>query len=137
MYGFIYFPEDAKFKSESLLTNLELIHKFNKYFLHETEADIQRMMAQDFNLKKNKGNLFTEDDKNNPLFRSNQNVNSFFQSISRLTPREEECLQLFQQGYSAQASAAILGISRRTVEHHINHIKEKYKCYSKWELLNK
>ena len=137
MNGFIFFPQEGQFEAESLFSNLEMILKFSRYFLQEADCEMERIMAQQFDLKKDKGESFSRDDAHHPLSRSNQKVNHFLKAISLLTPREQQCLDLLKQGRSAQSTAAILEISRRTVEHHIDNIKMKFKCNSKWELLNK
>lgn len=137
MTGFIFFPEAGPFEIESLFLNLEMLHKFARYFLQEADCEIERIMAGQFDLKKNIGEVFSQDDSTLLLSRSNPKINHFLKSISLLTPREQQCLDLLKQGRSAQSSAAILGISRRTVEHYINSIKIKFKCRSKWELLNR
>jgi DNA-binding CsgD family transcriptional regulator len=51
-----------------------------------------------------------------------------------LTPREAECLFGFVKGESAKEMALEMGISPRTVETHILHVKSKYGCFTKQEL---
>lgn len=119
-----------------LISKLELLRKFAKYFKRETADLLGKMMSEGLNLKRAKGDFFSEDDKTVPLSFSCDNINKFNQAISPLTAREKECLNLFQRGKSAQATAAILGISRRTVEHYFDNIKAKLDCNSKWDLLD-
>ena len=40
-------------------------------------------------------------------------------------------LTIYLEGRSAQSTAAILGLSRRTVEHYFENIKVKLNCRSK------
>jgi DNA-binding CsgD family transcriptional regulator len=47
-----------------------------------------------------------------------------------LTHREVEILQLYLDGKTAVQISAILGMSSRTAEAHLMHIKEKTTCYS-------
>lgn len=54
-----------------------------------------------------------------------------------LTERELECLHYLILGKSAKQTASILNVSSRTVEFHLNNIKDKAFCRSKIELLSK
>lgn len=54
-----------------------------------------------------------------------------------LSIRESECLYYFLRGKTAKSIARILEISAKTVEYHINNIKEKMGCYSKEQLIEK
>lgn len=54
-----------------------------------------------------------------------------------LTTREIECLSLLLSGNSAKQTAALLGISTRTVEFHLRNIREKAECRSSIELIGK
>lgn len=55
----------------------------------------------------------------------------------KLTARENECLFLLIRGKSAKAMAQFLDISPRTVEVHIDHIKEKMNVSSRSEIIAK
>jgi DNA-binding NarL/FixJ family response regulator len=46
-------------------------------------------------------------------------------SISTLTPREVEVLQLVVAGYTNKAIAVAIGISEKTVEFHLDNIYSK------------
>lgn len=54
-----------------------------------------------------------------------------------LTTRENECLYYLLAGKSAKQTAAIMNISQRTVEFHLDNIKLKAGCRTKLELLSK
>lgn len=54
-----------------------------------------------------------------------------------LTPKEIECLTLLLAGKSAKQTASIMNISTRTVEFHLDNIKNKANCRTKIELLSK
>ncbi|WP_171009369.1 helix-turn-helix transcriptional regulator [Sphingomonas sp. 2SG] len=43
----------------------------------------------------------------------------------RLTPREDDVCRLMLKGFSAREIGSILGIARRTVEQHINSVRNK------------
>ncbi len=51
-----------------------------------------------------------------------------------LTKREAECLKLCLNGKTLERIADTLGISDRTVEAHIDHVKEKLDCYKQFQL---
>ncbi|WP_199229674.1 helix-turn-helix transcriptional regulator [Azospirillum sp. TSO22-1] len=48
--------------------------------------------------------------------------------IPSLSPRERQCLGLLASGYSAKRIAAKLGLTPKTVEQHILHLKRKLKA---------
>jgi DNA-binding CsgD family transcriptional regulator len=52
-----------------------------------------------------------------------------------LSAREEECLFFLLRGHASKNIADFLKISSRTVEFHLNNIKEKFGCMSKSALL--
>lgn len=54
-----------------------------------------------------------------------------------LTQREMECLFYSLRGKTAKEIGRLLNISQKTVEAHVEHIKHKFKCYSKPELISK
>ena len=120
----------------TFLSHIDLLKQFGKYFKREAGALIQRAWEDGYNLHSAKGEAFLKRDPSLPLSSKNPHVASFLKQVSPLTPREQNCLDLFKQGHSAQASASILGISQRTVEHYFENIKGKLGCQSKWDLLD-
>jgi DNA-binding NarL/FixJ family response regulator len=58
------------------------------------------------------------------------------QSTLGLTPREEEVVRLAARGLSNKSIAHELGISRRTVEGHLNHVFEKLGTSTRTELVH-
>ncbi|MCR4392462.1 MAG: response regulator transcription factor [Candidatus Acetothermia bacterium] len=57
-----------------------------------------------------------------------------FPSVPELSPREEEVFALLGQGLANRDIAARLGISPKTVESHLERLKEKLGCASATEL---
>lgn len=53
------------------------------------------------------------------------------------TKREQDVIYFLIRGKSAKNISEILGLSRRTVETHLNHIKEKMGVYTKSDLIEK
>jgi DNA-binding NarL/FixJ family response regulator len=45
--------------------------------------------------------------------------------VEKLTPRELSVLALWAQGYTARQAGAELSLSRRTIETHLDHIRDK------------
>ena len=60
-----------------------------------------------------------------------------YQDFSSLSKREKECLKLFLKGKTAQETASLLNISRRTVETYFENIKDKLGCFTKAEILQR
>lgn len=116
--------------------NLELLKKFTNYFKREASDLIQTMLDEGYNLKQAKGNAFLERDSSLPLSCIDPKTTQFLKAIFPLSSREMECLHMFQQGHSAQSTAALLGLSQRTVEHYFENIKDKMGCNSKRDLLD-
>lgn len=77
------------------------------------------------NVSKNKSNL-------NDKKTFNPNLIGY-----EITDRESECLDHLVTGKTAKETAKIMDISPRTVEFHINNIKEKMGVKSKLELISK
>jgi len=133
--GFVFSLKGAAAKDPvEFYSKLEMLNAFIPYFKQEAKPIIEAAKEEDCNLRIAKGNSFFVPDTTLPL--SNPKMREFLKEISPLSKRERECLELFKQGRSAQATAAILGLSRRTVEHYIDNVKEKLGCYSKWDLLD-
>ncbi len=53
----------------------------------------------------------------------------------QLTGRQKECLYLLLQGFSAKMIAQKLGLSSRTIETHIEGIKNRLGCFRKSEII--
>ena len=121
--------------SRKYLNYLPLLYKFADYFLREADPIIEKMKAEGFNMAQLRGDAFFHRSPLLPLSARDKLEEEFLKAISPLSSRERECLHLFQKGHSAQATAAILKLSRRTIEHYFENIKDKLGCSSKWDLL--
>ena len=62
---------------------------------------------------------------------------SLYQNETPLTKQETACLFYLLRGKTAESIAKLLHRSRRTIECHIDHIKLKFKCRTKEELIEK
>lgn len=58
-----------------------------------------------------------------------------FEKAEKLSSRERQCLKLLIEEKSAKETAAILGLSSRTIEYYFENIKDKLSCWGKKELL--
>jgi DNA-binding CsgD family transcriptional regulator len=56
--------------------------------------------------------------------------------LKTLSSREMECLRLFLKGKTAKQTAALLGLSHRTVEFYFENVKNKLGCLTKAELFS-
>lgn len=54
-----------------------------------------------------------------------------------LTTRESECLYYFLRGYSAKSIAAILCLSPKTIQSHLEKLKSKLNCHKKDQFIEK
>jgi LuxR family transcriptional regulator len=133
---FCFSTKQKDFNRDEYLCNAEVLQRFSAYFRRENKALIGKILHDGFNLQKAKKESFFKRAPNLPLSSSNRQIGRFLKSICPLSVREEECLELFKQGNSAQSTAAILELSERTIEHYFENIKEKLGCTSKWDLLN-
>lgn len=117
------------------LNNLEVLKSFASYFRKEAAPMIHKMRADGYNLLQAKGKAFLECPPDLMLRIHNQEAEAFLRRISPISPREQECLDLYRRGYTAKETARLLGLSHRTVEQHFENIKNKLNLFSKRELL--
>lgn len=117
------------------LHQLDLLKKFGGYFKREAQPLLEKMKGDKYNLKKAKGAAFSKEVDFCPLSVDPTEAD-FLKDISPLSPREQECLDLYVKGHSAQTTAAMLGLSQRTVEHYFDNIKNKLGLTSKRDLFS-
>lgn len=65
------------------------------------------------------------------------NTYNAIKDLPKLTRRQAQCLHYVIHGFSIKDIASKLGLSPRTVEMHINILKDKFFCSTKAELVNK
>ena len=130
-----------------LYSNMPLIKKFVTFFDEEIKDIRKKMMDSRVNLVKLKGDAYFQQQgliipqENDKLHQCNflHQLGILDSSISdvNLTKRELQCINLYLEGNSAQKTSVILSISRRTVESHIDSIKNKLQLNYKRELFDK
>ncbi len=122
-----------------------LLEKFALYFLEEWKPYISKLDPYFINIQDLLGDLFFDDSGIKKPYPEREAKMALlkkiglFDSLSQLslTERELECLNLLLKGKSATQIAKLLYISPRTVETHLEHIKNKMACFSKSEVVEK
>lgn len=130
--------------TQMYLNNLDRLKLFCRYFREET-ANIQRSVDD---IQVDFGGLigarfYENEPLDNEPFNKRADENFFswmnkahggLELVKPLSERELECLALLLEGHSSGAIGKQLAISARTVEHHIENIKNKLSCSTKGEL---
>lgn len=93
------------------------------------------MRATELELLKEEGNKDAQFTPGEVLEDDFQNINNV--NFPKLTNRQTECLYYLAKGLAPKQIARLFDISSRTVEHHIAHLKNKFKCYSRSNLISK
>lgn len=140
-YGFIA-NEKRSALTAIALNYPELLTSFAAHFTKELECELNE-------ISRNKTSLFHLHGKDTLVKKpicskiNNSAIFSFCDDLGmrrevmmaqKLSKRERECLLLLLNGKSAKETAAILGITRRTVESYFECIKNKLLCWNKQEL---
>ncbi len=113
------------------LSKMDVLISFKDYFREKATSIINQAEKQKIILPFNdkldiSKSLINADNRN--LFLSNK--------VS-LSKRQLECCHLLMQGKTTKEMASALGLSIRTVEDYLNHIKAKLGCRNKTELIIK
>lgn len=123
-----------------LLNELPLLRLFVKKFKEEHQLLLSTLEDNQIDLVKLIGPAFYEKSSSDALtFAVRQ---AFLQKMGiqnevSLTPREKEIARLLPKGLSADQIGREIFLSKRTVEHHVERMKEKLQCGSKAELIQK
>lgn len=155
-WEFYYFggPKSAVTLPGFYLSNIDLLERFILYFHEKAERLIVQADKQRIRHAANDSpNLVAKNSLVQPLdvldqqtalrrrFLGQLPMKKFCfvegdQKIT-LTKRETDCLREWFKGYPAREIAQKLAISSRTVEVHIVHIKDKLRCDTKSQLIDK
>jgi DNA-binding CsgD family transcriptional regulator len=113
---------------------------FALYFRKELSSVLQRMQEEAGSLIDLKGADFFKKDPIDPTPRMEAllgelGMGTLTAQLSVLSPQEKKCLQRIGLGKSAKEIALELGLSHRTVESYIDHIRDKTSCSTTRELL--
>lgn len=125
-----------------LFQDLDLIQKFLKYYRTEMDEVFKKVDDKKIPLAQILGTRFLTPPASNMLGVSKMKRRQFLDAIGHqkrpikihLTPREIDCIAWHLQGKTAAQIAERLQLSRRTVEHYMETLKEKLGCRSKTEI---
>jgi len=124
------------------INNLDLLRRHTLYFKYQAKdliklAEKDRLILPKV-LEKPKVDLISDRTNVNKLIKETPLAN-YYQSegIMQLKNKQKECLYLITQGKTAKQVAKIMNLSPRTIEDHINIIKNKLNCQYKSELIEK
>ncbi|MBX7066767.1 MAG: helix-turn-helix transcriptional regulator [Parachlamydiales bacterium] len=133
-------PTASPILGAGLMNEIPLFRLFMKKFreehkqvfskLDDFQVDIARIVGADF---------YKNDLPEMPKVLERRNLlrSLGIEFEDKLTPREIRALKLLLDGYSAGKIALKTFVSRRTVEHLMERLKEKLCCFSKAELVQK
>ena len=136
-YFAFYTPKSQAYAINSYLNNRDQLGRFCKYFHRRAiqliqNADKEKLISPWRD--KHTGMVLPENDQtleNKDLQLPVQHVHQ----TNALTPRQIEIADLLCEGISAKQMASLLFISKRTVEKHIENIKLKTGCHSRYQLI--
>lgn len=124
------------------MSDLGLLKAFTQHFKQELQPLLMEMQKAPMFLTQLKGEDFfrktpivskTNTDERH-AFLKDIGLCEEIKRLSRLSPREKDCLLCLIKDYNAKESASALGISQRTIEFYFENIKDKLGCISKKEI---
>ncbi len=123
-----------------IVNNIDLLKRFATYFAHQASPIIKR--CNNHKITPNASDIFfvSDNDGSNTMTRIDR-IEFLSQTCSdtpfnqKLTKKELNCIDYLLLGKTANEIAKILNLSPRTVEGHLNNLKNKLGCYSKSELI--
>lgn len=121
-----------------LLNELPLLRLFTKKFREENRIIFSSLEDNKIDLIELLGPAFYKEKA--PIMPQPVEKKVLLQQLgieNPLTSREMDVIKLLLQGFSARQIAKQLFLSKRTVEHHIERMKEKLSCNSKGDLIRK
>jgi len=130
----------SEYQNLYLLNELPYFQLFAKYFKSSNAILFEKLEENKCNLVDLIGPSFY--DPNSLTISQASKRELFLKSMGMncrksLTEREMEVTKFLLSGYSASKIATEINLSKRTVEHHVERIKEKLACNSKSELIQK
>ncbi len=134
--GFLFARKNMNYvDGVSFFNKIYLLEKFARFFKLEAKLLINKIVESGYNMKIEIVDKFDMVDSSISSLSTDENK-QFLKKIDPLSNRENECVDLYQEGCSAQVTAARLGISQRTVEHHLDNARLKFGFNSKTQFLN-
>ncbi|MFI5343265.1 MAG: LuxR C-terminal-related transcriptional regulator [Chlamydiales bacterium] len=137
---FFIFGTANAYQSVKLYNELPMLRLFIKRFkeefhslyrdLDDYQVDVASLIGPSF--QKLNIQLFTEQ-RNHHRFLQEMGI----ETLANLSNREKDVAKCLTKGYTASQISKELFISTRTIEHHLEHLKDKLDCFSKSELIQK
>lgn len=141
---FGFFANKKKSNLENLSLNYpQLLKSFGAHFKNNLASIIAQMELETNSLVELKGQDFYCDQPIHPDISSTK-LRAYYQDLGKkweiekseqLSLRERQCLKLLIENKTAKETAAILKLSKRTVEYYFENIKNKLVCWNKQEIL--
>ncbi|MBS0654880.1 MAG: hypothetical protein JSR46_03810 [Verrucomicrobia bacterium] len=141
---FRFYGSNGTSALQSLYLNRpQLLKSFASHFKKELGSILTRVEHEAVSLIDMKGNDFFCKQPICPDISSDTLISYYkdlgieceFEKAKKLSLRERQCLKLLIAEKSAKETAAILGLSSRTIEYYFENIKNKLGCWGKQELL--
>jgi DNA-binding CsgD family transcriptional regulator len=115
-----------------------LLREFGAHFKKELAPILFQMMEEPGSLPELKGEDYYEQVPIAPeptsAFVENLGCQKELEQIGQLSMQEKKCMALLVEGKTAKETGVLLGLSSRTIESYLDHIKTKWGCWSKQEL---
>lgn len=115
------------------LNNIDLLYKFTRYIDQKLQPIKKALPPNSYPIQEEM-HLYTEQEPLNAIANKANLLSSFKSSEivgPKPTAREMEIIMWNLKGKTAEETASIMGISRRTVEKHFEKLRKKFGCYSK------
>lgn len=143
-FYFLGTTPDKPHLTNFFLNNIDLIQRFILYFKEQaapliTRANTQRIVLPNKYqvVTSNEQAIHMLDTEIKKQFLKETKVKKAYYDNLVISKREMDCIKLLLQGKTARAIGAELFISPRTVESHLENVKDKLLCRSKSELIAK
>jgi len=128
--------------SERIINNLPLLKKFNAYFLSEIKPYLKSCKDTLVDLPEELGTAYNLAPKGLQKQTTNHDKLLFldtlgllkYKEVSRLAPRELDCLKGLYEGLNCREIGDMLVLSTRTVESYLEHAKLKLNADNKADL---
>lgn len=122
----------------TFLSNTEYFLRFCHYF-KEKVGDLINTASKDMILYSHRKSAISANKQNDQInkFLAATQIKKYLyqQQELKFTEREIDCLKYFIKGYTASETAIALGISKRTVETHLENIRNKTGMMNKNDLI--
>ena len=126
------------------LNNIDLFENFILYFKEKAHKMLVKIAENKFFFPNSNDKSILAKPENskicplNEVYKTYKRINNDNITLNKfLTAKELSCLKHVIQGLSAKETAQLMNISNRTVEKHIENIKNKLKCKNKSALILK